>query len=300
MRDYKNVKVPGSYRTNAKRTHTKRVQVGRGSGWHDKKAPGIRDTVVHVLVAVVLAGCCVLGWQAYRMVTHAEMFQVAGVDVKGVKRLTEADLKDIVGAFKGRNIFQVDLEAAIRRARGNAWVKEARIYRRLPNRISMVFTERVPCVVLDNGSAQYLLDDSGVVIDRLAKESAGAWPLPVVAIRNERIRPGDQIASDEMQEAFALLSEISSRGGWRLADVTIRASSPESLAVVHAGQEFRIGSGNYAEKLRRLAEIMTDVNQRGLEIAYVDLRPERQAAVMVKNNSSKFRVQSTESEGKRR
>jgi cell division septal protein FtsQ len=248
----------------------------------------------------VIAGGGVLCWQAYRVITTAEMFQVAGVDVKGVKQLKEADLKDIVSAFKGKNIFKVDFDAAIKRARGNAWVKEARIFRRLPNRISMVFTERSPFVVLDNGSARYLLDDTGVVIDSLAAESAGSWPLPVVAIKNEQVRPGDQITSEEMREAYAVISAISSRGGWQLADVLIKAGSPESLVVVHAEQEFKIGSGNYAEKLRRLAEIMTDVNQRGLEIAYVDLRPERQAAVMVKKNNTTLRVQRTESKGKRR
>jgi len=62
--------------------------------------------------------------------------------------------------------------------------------------------------------------------------------------------------------------------------VTIRANSAETLAAVYGGHEFRIGNGNYGEKLRRLGEILVDVQQRGLTIAYVDLRPERQAAVM--------------------
>jgi cell division septal protein FtsQ len=56
---------------------------------------------------------------------------------------------------------------------------------------------------------------------------------------------------------------------------------------VYADCEFRIGSAQYSEKLRRLAEIMEDVKRRNLNIAYVDLRPERQAAVMVKNAGSK-------------
>lgn len=300
MRDYKNVKVPRSYRTNARRTITKRVQTGGGAGWHDRKSSGIKSVLIQFLTTVVIAVCCVLGWQAYRVIIRAEMFQVAGVDVTGVARLTEADLKDIVGPFKGKNIFQVDLDGAISRARANAWVKEAKIYRRLPNRISMVVTERVPRVVLDSGGARYLMDDTGVVIERIAKESADAWPLPVVAIRSERIRPGDQITSEEMREAYELLDEIAARGGWRPAEITIKAGSQESLVVVYGGQEFRIGSGNYPEKLRRLSEIVTDVNQRGLEIAYVDLRPERQAAVMVKRDSSKSKVQSSVFKGKRR
>ena len=60
---------------------------------------------------------------------------------------------------------------------------------------------------------------------------------------------------------------------------------PETLSVVYASHEFKIGSGNYSEKLRRLAEVMADVKQRGLDIAYVDLRPERQAAAMVVKNA---------------
>ena len=54
---------------------------------------------------------------------------------------------------------------------------------------------------------------------------------------------------------------------------------------MYAGHEFRVGGGNYAEKLRRLGEILSDVQQRGLTIAYLDLRPERQAAVMTREGS---------------
>ena len=78
-------------------------------------------------------------------------------------------------------------------------------------------------------------------------------------------------------------------------EVTVRADSPETLSVVYAGHEFRIGSGRYGEKLRRLAEVMADVKERGIEIAYVDLRPERQTAVMPRKvQSSEFGVRSLE------
>ena len=148
----------------------------------------------------------------------------------------------------------------------------------------MVFIERVPTVVLDTGAAQYLIDDEGVIIERLKKEHFSAYQLPVVAIKDYRARPGDQVMSDGIHEALTLIAEISARGGWKLADVTIKADSPESLSILYAEHEFKIGSGKYAEKLRRLGEVMADIQQRGLEIAYVDLRPERQAAVMVKES----------------
>ena len=284
MRDYKNVKVPKSYRTKASYGAVKRVNVGRGARRSGTDAAGIKGAAVQFLTVVVIAAAAWMGWQAYRTITHAEMFQITGVDVSGVKQLGESDLREIVGAFTGRNIFQADLEAAVRRARANAWIKEARIHRRLPNRISMAFVERVPAAVLDTGRTRYLIDNEGVVIDRFRKEQVSTWSLPVIALKDYRVRPGDQVNSDGVVEAFALISEISARGGWKLSDVTIKADFAESLAVLYGGCEFKIGVGSYSEKLRRLVEVMADVKQRGLDIAYVDLRPERQAAVMVKDS----------------
>jgi hypothetical protein len=120
-----------------------------------------------------------------------------------------------------------------------------------------------------------------VVIERLAQDGASAWPLPVIAVKDCKAKPGEPVNSEGMAEALTLLAEISARGGWLPSEVMIKANSPETLSVVYASHEFKIGSGNYAEKLRRLAEVMADVKQRGLDIAYVDLRPERQAAAMV-------------------
>jgi cell division protein FtsQ len=281
MRDYKNVKVPRKYRTTTGRASVKRVEVGRKGARAGKSAAGLKKTLLNVLVVIVLAGGSWLGWQAYRFLTHADIFQISGVDVKGVGHLGDADLESIAGMFKKQNIFRVDLEAAARRARANPWIKDIWIYRRLPNRISMAIVERVPHAILDTGGGRYLIDNEAMVIERLTKDGASPWPLPVIAIKNCKAGPGEPVNSESMVEALTLLAEISARGGWQLSNLVVKADSPETLSVMYASHEFKIGSGNYAEKLRRLAEVMEDVEQRGLNISYVDLRPERQAAAMV-------------------
>lgn len=285
MRDYKNVKVPRSYRSASSRVTVKRFDARRGIARSGRSRGGIGSVLLKFAVVIMLSGGGFIGWQAYQAVMHADTFVVSGVDIRGVNRLSEADLKDIVGAFTGQNIFRIDLEAAAGRARANPWVKEVRIHRSLPNRISMAFVERVPYALFDPGSTHcYLMDDEGFIIERLAKDQAAAWQLPVIAVKDYRAQPGDQVTSEGLSEAIQLLREISARGGWQLANVTIKANSPETLSAVYAEHEFKLGTGRYAEKLRRLGEVMADVKQRGIEIAYVDLRPERQAAVMVKKD----------------
>jgi cell division septal protein FtsQ len=151
----------------------------------------------------------------------------------------------------------------------------------------MVVTERTAFALLDAGSGRYVMDNDGVVIEKIAKENASEWQLPVVTVKENRVRPGGQVTSEGMAESLMLIAEIAERGGWKMSEVTIKAGSPETLSVLYADHEFKIGTGNYTEKLRRLAEILSDAAQRGLDIAYVDLRPERQAAVMVKNTGGK-------------
>ncbi len=285
MRDYKNVKVPGKSRPTASRANVKRVAVeGTRSA---RRTFGFPRKPLKLLALIALAAGIWLGWRTLEFGLHAEVFQISGVDVQGVRRLSETDLKKIAGPFTGQNIFRVDLDAAVRSVRANPWVKEVRIYRSLPNRISMTVVERDPFVLLESSGGRYVLDDEATAIERISGGNALLWRLPVVEIKAERAVPGEQVTSEGMAEALALLSEIAARGGWRLDGITIKANSPETLSVLYESCEFKIGSGNYAKKLRRLSEVMEDARRRNLNIAYVDVRAERQAAVMVKNDRVK-------------
>ncbi len=281
MKDYKHVKVPRKYRVSAPRTKVNRVRAGTGRG-PGANARGLKSAVIKVFIAIIFAGTGYLGWQAYRILTHADIFQVVGMDVKGLQHLDEGDLRPIAEVFTGQNIFRVDLDEAVRRAEALPWVKDVKIYRRLPNRISVVITERTPAAVLDTGKAQYLLDPDMAVIGKVAKDDVPSWRLPCISAKGLNAAPGGQVASAGVEEALALLNELSRRGGWSLSDVTVRADTAETLSLLYGQNEFRIGAGNYGEKLRRLAEVAADLKERGVTASYIDLRPERQVAVMVK------------------
>lgn len=281
MRDYKNVKVPRKYRSGATRVSVKRADAGHGKKKSGKSALKL---LANILMIALMCGGVWLGLQGYERIIHAEAFQISGIDVRGVRELTDGDLKKIVGHFTGQNIFRVDLQEAARRARSNPWIRDVRIYRSLPNRIAMDVVERVPLALLDTGTGRFLMDHDTVVIDRTAKEEARQ--LPVIAIPDCRARPGEPVAAASINEAVTLLAEIEARGGWNPAEITIKASTPDAISIVYAGHEFKIGSGRHDEKLRRLAEVMADAHQRNLKIAYVDLRPESQVAVMLRNDGA--------------
>lgn len=245
------------------------------------------------VMLVLLAGTSYLGWDAYQWTERTGFFQITGVDVRGVNRLGEEDIKAIAGVFTGQHIFRADIQEAARRARAHPWVKTVQIERRLPNRISMSIEERVPAVVVEAANGRFLADGDGVIIEPAGRNAAGAWRLPLVSMRGESLRTGEELRSEEFVEAFALLQELKRRGGWRMEEVSIRADSASALTIVYAGHEIRIGAGRYDEKLQRLGEVLADVRKRGIQFAYVDLRPERQAAVMAVADGSKGRKAKT-------
>jgi cell division septal protein FtsQ len=278
MRDYKNVKVPRRYRTTRKKTSsTKRLTAGPVRG--RKRTGRLKDAAVTVLSVLITLALCYGAWAGYRWLTTAEMFQVAGIDVAGAVRITDGGIRSVADQFTGKNIFRVDIAGAAREAEANPWVRDVRIERRLPNRIRMVFQERVPRAVLQAANGRYLMDGEGVVIVPAREGEEAAAGLPAIVLGDRRVEPREAVDSEALPSVLALLDELALRGGWDPASVTIRAGTPETIAIRYAGHEFRMGRGNYAEKLRRLGEIVSDMNRRGREYAYIDLRPERQAAV---------------------
>jgi cell division protein FtsQ len=282
MRDYKHVKVPRGYRATNRRIVTKRVNTVSGPAKRRANAAGRLGTALALLLTAALGYG---GWEAYQWFTHAELFQVAGVDVKGVRSVSEGEIRELAGMFTGQNIFGVDLGGASRRALANPRVRDVRIERSLPNRISILITERTPRAVLQASNGRFLIDGEGVVMATVQQAGGEAAGLPVIAVRDCRAVLREAASAGAVSEALELARELAARGGWDPGAVTVKADSAESIAVVYADHEFRIGSGNYDEKLRRMGEIVADMRQRGQAYSYVELRPERQAAVMVANNT---------------
>jgi cell division septal protein FtsQ len=291
MRDYKHVRVPKSSRITRNRVVTKRVEI---SPEGRKRGKGLSEAAGTVLALVVTVALGYGAWEGYRWLSGSGMFQVAGVDVKGVRAVSDDEVRALAGMFTGQNIFRVDLDAATRQALANPWVRDVRIERSLPNRISMKITERIPRAVLLTANGRFLIDREAVVIVPAGPGSVAE--LPAVSVHGHRAEPRGAVTGDGVHEALELLDQLAARGGWDPAAVTVKADSAETISILYADREFRIGSGNYGEKLRRLGEIVADMNQRHLAYTYVELRPERQAAAMVKND----RVQGPGSRGQGR
>jgi cell division protein FtsQ len=124
-------------------------------------------------------------------------FRVRSVDVKGVHRMDSKPVFAIAADQKSMAMPLVDVAEIRARLLQYGWVKDARVSRRLPDTLVIDIVERKPAALWQDDKKLSLIDEEGVVLDRVP---ISAMPdLPLV------IGPGANAQSRNLE---ALLKEV--------------------------------------------------------------------------------------------
>lgn len=89
-------------------------------------------------------------------------FSVRKISVFGNTSLSTPEIIKLLDKSKGSNIFTIDKHAIVNRLKQNPVIKDARVFRRLPNGLLVYVIERKPDAILSVNGKLYLLDSSGI------------------------------------------------------------------------------------------------------------------------------------------
>ena len=113
-------------------------------------------------------------------------FEVEKVEVRGVERMDELPIYNIALGQVSRSMLSLDLPRVRADMLKLGWVKDARISRRLPDRLVVDIVERDPVAVWQHDGQLQLIDVAGVVLQSV---SPGAMPdLPLVVGPNANLQ----------------------------------------------------------------------------------------------------------------
>lgn len=152
-----------------------------------------------VLLATVAAGVIA----GRRALDEASGYRLVALEVHGLQLLTGAEILTASGLHPGDSIFSADLDEVAERIAALAWVEEARIERRPPDRLVVTLQERRRTAWLDWRGDLFGLDVSGVVLPRgrLTTEGVSDLDLPVIRPFDDTAMPvsatGDTVAAWE-------------------------------------------------------------------------------------------------------
>lgn len=229
-------------------------------------------------------------WQGYQWATGSPRFALEKVEFTGLTHAAESDLLRRSSLTPGTNVFRADLARAARGIETHPWVVSARLERKLPHGISVDVLEHRPVALVQLGSL-YVLDDQARLFKRAVPEDGLDLPL-VTGLAREDWEARKADLQLRMFTALQLLDAWQAQGFTlaSLSEVRLEEGGTASL-FAHDGegvQEIRLGSGEYALKLKRLAQIRSTLQRRGEHATKIDLdnpsRPDQATAALAQKH----------------
>jgi len=229
------------------------------------------------LAARFLAMTVVLGYAGYRGVTliaAATSLQIGHMVVRGQARLSTGEVLALVEGLRGQNILAVDLEAWQQKLLSSPWVESATIRRVLPSTLEITVHERRPMGIGRLGTAMYLVDPTGVIIDEYGPAYADI-DLPIIDGLAAPPRDGGSIVDIARAEfATRVIAALSTRPELAKRVSQIDVSDLHDAVLILDGDPalLRVGDTDFVARLQQYIDLAPALHERLAGIDYVDLR----------------------------
>lgn len=227
--------------------------------------------------ARVLLLTVVAGYAAYRaaaLVSAAPSLQIAHMTVRGHERLSTGEVLALVDGLRGQNILAVNLEDWQQKLLSSPWVESATIRRVLPSTLEITVHERRPMGIGRIGTAMYLIDGKGVIVDEYGPAYADI-DLPIIdGLATSPHQGGPMVDGLRAEFAARLVSALAARPELAEQVSQIDVSDPRDAVVILDGDPalLRLGDGDFVARLQQYLDLAPTLRERLTAIDYVDLR----------------------------
>jgi cell division protein FtsQ len=228
--------------------------------------------VLAALALAVVSGLLVVG---YLYVSKSDYFAVKRVNISGLNKISREDILTAAGLDRPVNIWLFDADQAAAAVSALSWLDEVRVYKTMPDTVSIDIVEHHPRLLVSLGRL-YLLDDKGNLFKEL---EAGENPnLVIVSGFTEddllSRTPGVKTA---LAEIFSLVGVLETRQDAfkldQISEINFDAVRGLTLFARRGELEVKVGFGAYEEKFRRLNRVEAHLKQHGQfeDVAYINL-----------------------------
>ena len=229
------------------------------------------------LAARLLALTLVLGYAGYRgvaLIAAASSLQIGHMVVRGHERLSTGEVLALVEGLRGQNILAVALDEWQEKLLASPWVESATIRRVLPSTVEISIHERRPMGIGRLGTAMYLIDGRGVIIDEYGPAYADI-DLPIIDGIGAAPQDGGSIV-DVARAEFAgrVIGALAARPELAKRVSQIDVADLHDAIVILDGDPalLHLGDAEFVARLQQYIDLAPALHERLDGIDYVDLR----------------------------
>lgn len=207
-------------------------------------------------------------------------FKVSVIDVTGVSMYTSEDVVTASGIEQGDSIFFVNQStAAIKIKKALAYADEVRIFRKLPDTVTISVTESYPIASVSSGGNWWIIDKNAKILEKTDTNGAAdtieiRGTEPVMPVVGDVLALGDE-GSVQLTYLKSTLSEILSAGIQN--DITwLDVSNISNIQFDYLGRfTISLGKGDKLDdKFWMLEKVVTD--REDYEKGSIDLSKENE------------------------
>jgi cell division protein FtsQ len=260
------VKAPAE--KNFRRAQVRPGKKGTGAGvarWVSWRASRWTLAVVVVLYA---------GYRGTSLVLHATALQVRRITVHGNVRISSGEVQAIVDGLRGSSILTADLTGYRRRLMESPWVADVAMRRVLPSTVEVFVSERRPMGLCRLGTALYLIDPNGTLIDEFGPQYA-EFDLPIIDGLVRAPNTGQPTIDEARAELAARVIEaLSARKdiAQRISQIDVRDPHDAVVLLQDDAALLHLGEEKFLERVQSYVDLAPALRQRVPDIDYVDLR----------------------------
>ncbi|HEY0628032.1 MAG TPA: cell division protein FtsQ/DivIB [Sphingomicrobium sp.] len=240
----------------ASKLPVKQAEANRIAGW----AFGLFVVAIAATALYALDVPAKVGTAAGEAVGDAG-FRVKSIDVRGIRRMDPRPVYELAADQKTTAMPLLDVTAIRQRLLEYGWVKDARVSRRFPDTLVIDIVEREPAALWQDEDRLTLIDQEGVVLDRVPVSQMPDLPLLIGKGANEHAVTLDRL----LGQAPTLKAQLVSATwvGQRRWDLSFQSGETVSLPE---------GDQLAAAALTRFAKMDKSAGLLGRGILRFDLR----------------------------
>ncbi|HEY3885407.1 MAG TPA: FtsQ-type POTRA domain-containing protein [Vicinamibacterales bacterium] len=240
-----------------------------------RRKQGLRRWWSWRAIAVPLAALALV-YTAHRLagvVVQAAPFRVSRIAVHGNVRLSSGEVQAIVEGLHGSSILTVDLNRYRRRLMQSPWIADVALRRVLPSTVEIFVSERRPMALCRLGTALYLIDPHGAIIDEYGPQYA-EFDLPIIdgLVRTSSARA--TVDAERAELAGRVIDALAARKDLAQKVSQIDVSDAHDAVVLLQDDPalLHLGEDHFLERIQSYEDLAPALRERIGNIDYADMR----------------------------
>lgn len=230
-----------------------------------------------LVVGAVLGGAALVLYHAESSEYGRMRFRAEQVEFRGIVNLNHPGIDGLVRRALGPNLILADLDHVRQVVESEPWVESATVRRALPNRVVIQIQERKPVAVAAIDGELFLVDSTGIVLDRFGARYGDLDGPIVKGLKNLALENAREENLERIQLYMRVVEDLSGSPQKLVRSLSeIDVSLPRRVAVIPADEAIPvyIGNDHFRERYERFLacrSIYQQLKERYPRIEYIDV-----------------------------